>query len=205
MRKSLFFTRVAALAAVTLSGLAVASTARAQAAINFIANGSITTADPVENGRLYRDANPSVFTINKPYPGLSGSSSSLYHYDTYSFTNTNAFAEAVFITLSTTSTVNYDVFSEAYLTYFNPTDISVNYRGDAGVSPLAASPSPYSITVPANTTFVVIVNELSPNAGSAGYTLSVSTAVPEPSTWALLGLSVAGTGVVVLRRRRLLA
>lgn len=203
MRKSLFFTHVAALAAMALSGLAAASTACAQTPINFVANGAITSTDPVENGRLTRDGNPSVFTTNKAFPGVNGSTSTLYHYDTYSFTNTNAFAEAVFITLSNTSTTE-NPFSEAYLTYFNPTDISVNYRGDSGNSAVGFA-APYSITVPANTTFVVIVNEVTANAGVSAYTLSVSTAVPEPSTWALLGLGVAGTGVVVLRRRRTLA
>lgn len=187
---------------------ACASDARAQSTINFVTNGAIVSTDSTQTGRINRFAPPSVYTSNKPFPGLFSTTPG-YHYDAYIFVNTNSFDEAVFITLSSTATTSVP-FSEAYLTAFDPTNLATNYRGDAGNSPVSAdgvtpASTPYSILVPANTTFVVVVNEATLNGGVASYTLSVSTSVPEPSTWALLGLGAVGAGVAVWRRRRAVA
>ena len=42
-------------------------------------------------------------------------------------------------------------------------------------------------------------------AGFSGITFTPAAPAPEPSTWALLGVGVAGAGVVVLRRRSICA
>lgn len=176
--------------------------ARAQSFINFTITGSITNSDPDQQGRLLRNGVASQAGTNKPFPGiLNNDTTTLYNFDEYVFTNEKPFAVPVFITLSTTVN-NPDLlpFSEAYLTFFNPTNIAANYRGDSGGSPQNEAVT-YSITVPANTGFDVIVNETAAGGGVANYTLTV-VSVPEPSTTLAMVLGAGLLSVAVARRAR---
>ncbi|MDQ6759157.1 MAG: hypothetical protein M3Z32_04730, partial [Acidobacteriota bacterium] len=122
------------------------------------------------------------------------------------FTNTTAVAQAVFITLSTTTTSIFP-FSVLYLNSFNPANLALNYRGDSGSSANNGAPATYSVTIPAFTNFTVIVNEITAGAGVADYSLTVSgtgisspNAVPEGGPGLLLVSALLG-GIGLSARR----
>ncbi len=97
-----------------------------------------------------------------PCPGdLVGS----FHYDSYQFTNPSA--ASVCVTVSYNQTCLY---SDAYLSTFDPANGCTNYLGAAG----AAGPTSYSFTVPGNATFWVVAEEYNINAGCANYTLTLT-------------------------------
>src|SRR5213076_2419338 len=62
--------------------------------------------------------------------------------------------------------------SVMYLGSFDPANVCTNYLADIGNSPDVAKS--YSGTVPAGQTFVVTVNEVTPNAVCTGYTLTIT-------------------------------
>ena len=100
--------------------------------------------------------------------------------------------------------------SVAYLDPFNPTNIALNYLGDAGASSTQPGPSvSYGVTVPAFTTFDVVVNEVNSGGDPAEYGLTVAgnggiivgtTAVPENSR-GIIVISVFFFALVMQGRR----
>ncbi len=155
--------------------LAVCTSASAQTF-----SGSITTSDPTENGRLFRDGIASTCAAPKAFPGTFNAGTP-YHYDAYLFTNPFAATTCFSITLST-NTVGIFPFSVAYTGAFDPNNLGTNYLADSGGSADSGAPVTYSFEVPAGGNFTVIVNEVTPNGGVADYSFTVSPAVPEPST-----------------------
>lgn len=139
-------------------------------------NGSITNADPVQQGRLNRDGVPS----NCEVPKSCGSvvDPSLLHYRQYSLANTTGGAACFTVDLSAPSCAgNGFIFSVAYLGSFDPSNLCNNYLADIGISP---NPSgSYSFNVPAGETLVVVVHELSPGVGCSNYTLRIATCPSE--------------------------
>lgn len=136
--------------------------------------GAIDAGDPVQTGRLTRANGIASCGQPKSCPGAYDSVAR--HYDLYTFTNTSG-ADAC-VTVSLTSSCGTEAFAVAYLDTFNPADLCANYLGDAGVSGSAI----FSVTVPAGARFVVVVNEVTPNAGCAGYTLNLSgLQCPQPT------------------------
>ncbi len=157
--------------------------------------GSITSTDPTQTGRVFRDGVMSVAGVQKAYPGTT-STSDLFHYDAYTFVNPFAVTTPFLIDYSTTDPTN-SVFSVTYLGSFNPANISFNYLADSGLSVVAGVPQTYSFNIPANGTFVVILNEVGANSGVSNYSFTLGlfnpTAVPEGgSTLPLLGLALLG-------------
>jgi hypothetical protein len=94
-----------------------------------------------------------------------------HHYDAYSFTNVGG-AACVTVDLTANCGAN-SIFSVAYLGSFDPANLCLNYLADAGNS-VAVGNSSYSFTVPANSVFVVVVHEVTPNSGCANYALQVN-------------------------------
>src|ERR1051325_6505306 len=135
---------------------------------------SITTNDPVVPARVSRNLVISRCAGPKTFPGtVSGS----VHYHSYTFTNTSPSDACVTIDLRTTC----DIQASAYLYNFDPLNIASNYLGDAGWSANDLGIYyPFSCTVPAGATFVVVVNEIDENVGCTDYTLALS-GLPCPS------------------------
>ena len=64
------------------------------------------------------------------------------------------------------------VFIAAYLGSFDPNNICTNWIGDSGGSP--NPDQPFSVNLAAGQTVVVVVSEVTPNAGCPDYTLTVT-------------------------------
>ena len=172
--------------------LASLATATVSSAQTFNLGGTIFSTDPTQNGRLVLNGSPSVTGTPKTFPGIFPPTSTLYHFDDYIFTNTSAAAAPVTITLTGLS-LN-PLSSVTYLDPFNPTNIALNYLGDAGASSTQPGPSvSYGVTVPAFTTFDVVVNEVNSGGDPAEYGLTVAgnggiVAVRPPSLKIAVGL-----------------
>lgn len=143
--------------------------------------GEITASDPLQTGRWFRDGigTGSSCGLPKSWPGLNDSNP--HHYDVYTFTNVSLGDACVTVGLQGGSNAN--VMAAAYLDSFDPADISTNYLGDAGGSTgTQGGTALFSCSVPAGATFLVVVNEVSPNSGTLPYTLFLSgLPCPPPS------------------------
>lgn len=184
---------------VLIAAVLVASSTVASATpfVTQVRNNSIVAGEPTQAGRLDRNGVASAAGVQKPFPGVL-STNLPFAVDAFAFTNTEPFAVPILITLSTTGTQTSVPFSAAYLNSFDPGNIATNYLGDAGASPSAGTePTAYSVTIPANTLFLVTVNETVSTAGVPAYTLTVGP-LPEPASLA----AIAGVGAVLIRRRR---
>jgi hypothetical protein len=138
--------------------------------------GSITNSDPVQIGRLLRNQSASACNVPRACPGTNDLLP--HHYDAYTFVNTSATAACIVAQLDQVG-CPLGLFSTAYLGSFDPNNIcSANYLGDMGASPAPA----YQFTVPAGATFVIVVNEVTPNTGCANYTLTVNGVGTCPTT-----------------------
>jgi len=156
---------------------------------NVTINGALGTNSLQENPRLTRDGTNSVCGVSKACPGPFPPASN-HAYDAYQFRNGPSNA---CITVTLTAPLA-DVFSATYLNNFTPTDLCSNYLADAGNSTMSLPASrTYSFNVPANTNFVVIVNEVSSGAGGA-YTLDVTGGDCRP----VLNITRVATNRVVL-------
>lgn len=131
-------------------------------------NGSITTSDPVANGRLSRDGVPSTCSVAKSCPGQYDGLAR--HYDSYTYHNTTASPQCVTVHI-TEVCGNNALLSAAYLGSFDPNNLCANYLADMG----EAGPSfSYSFNAPAGSTVVVMVEENTSNVGCASYTLQIN-------------------------------
>jgi hypothetical protein len=131
----------------------------------------------LQMGRLVRTAfnSNSSCGITKAQPGINGADSTVPHrYDAYTFQNNSSQPFCVTVTLTTSAAHADRLQSAAYAPTFDEAHVSDNYLGDiAGNGPNVGSRT-YSFTVPANTTFVVVVNEVNGGAGvGTPYTLTV--------------------------------
>ncbi|MBF8458278.1 T9SS type A sorting domain-containing protein [Kaistella sp. G5-32] len=131
----------------------------------------IVSTDPTETTRLYRDAVPSVCGTAKVYPTPAFAGN--YHYRSYTIQNTLPTTNCVTVNLTNTDAVN-QVHLVAYSGTFNPANIALNYMGDSGTSSVGGSVATMSITMPANSTMVIVANEATANSTFTGdYTLDV--------------------------------
>lgn len=183
----------------------IASVGQVQAAVLGPFSGSWDGSEPLQQGRMVRDANPSNGSTQKAWPGVSGASN-FYKYELFQFFN-NGPADVVTVdaTLSSTGSFLSAFKGTVYSTVFGSNEPS--YLGDLGSS-LSA---PFSFLVPANMPFFVVANTSSSGAsGNVGdsfsFTISgnfVSTtppsAVPEPTSMAIFGLGALG---IAYRGRR---
>jgi hypothetical protein len=135
-----------------------------------------TSATGLQTGRIVRNGLGAGCGFTKPNPGLNDTTPNR-RYDSYTFTNNAASSVCVTVTLTSPNGIN--LFSAAYSPSFDPTNPSSNYLSDPGASFVAAAT--YSFTVPANTTFVIVVHEITAGfvTGSpTAYTLQVDGMAP---------------------------
>lgn len=135
--------------------------------------GSIDTGDAIQTDRLSRSIPASTCDAVKACPGTIVEGA--IRFDAYFFTNAGP-ASCVTVNLDTpcNSVANpgdNNLHSSAYLGSYNPASKCANYLADSGGSSLSAT---YSFPVPANSTFVIIVNESDAGVGCTNYTLHVT-------------------------------
>ncbi|HEX8175510.1 MAG TPA: S8 family serine peptidase [Pyrinomonadaceae bacterium] len=96
-------------------------------------------------------------------------------YDAYSFTNTSA--SPICVTVSLTHSANALLYVDAYMPTFVPATVSANFAGDNGGSTTSGAGTTqfFSINVPANQTFTIVVSESNQNGGlNVPYNLRVT-------------------------------
>ncbi|MGI8438226.1 MAG: dockerin type I domain-containing protein [Chthoniobacterales bacterium] len=122
-----------------------------------IPSSSLTTADLTQSDRLGRNGIPST-CAGKPAP--AGGFPGTKYYKTFNFTNDGGAPACFTVTLNAALGGAGDIESAAYLTAYDPTNLSLNYLGDSGISGLGTTvgSASYSFTVPAQSNFVVVVN-----------------------------------------------
>jgi hypothetical protein len=132
-------------------------------------NGAIDTNDPTQTNRLFRGGVASACGAPNACSTLAGT----FHYDAYTYANVSGASQCVTTTLTTACTGTNFIFAGSYLNSFDPNNICTNNIGDPGLSPNGA-PVSWSYTVPAGATFVIVVAEVTANAGCSAYTLNTS-------------------------------
>jgi hypothetical protein len=131
----------------------------------------LTTADSTQPDRVGRTGAPSTCS-GKASPGGGFTSTGPHYYKTWTFTNSGGAPACFTVTINAATGGPGDIESAAYLeTTYNPSNVSANYLGDTGISGLGTtvSSASYSFTVPATSTFIVVVE-------TANKTLSGSNA-----------------------------
>jgi hypothetical protein len=143
-----------------------------------VVNGSITTSDPTQIDRLFRegvpqdcDGNLTCSIFGDPTP---------HHYDAYTFTNTGTSQQCVTVDTNTGCTGTNSIFIGAYLGSFDPNNICTNWIGDSGSSP--DPQQAFSFDLCDGETVVVVVSEVTPNAGCSSYTVTVSRGLCQQAT-----------------------
>jgi N-acetylneuraminic acid mutarotase len=136
-----------------------------------VLNGAIDASDPTQTDRLFRDGVPSTCDAPKICPGAFGDGLQ-HHYDSYEFTNTSGSTQCVTVDIDTACQDTNFIFATVYLGSFNPLDICENYLADEGSSPLPTAP--FSFNVDDGQTVVIVVAEVTADAGCPGYTMTVT-------------------------------
>jgi hypothetical protein len=149
-----------------------------------VITGNIDNTDPTQTDRLYRDSFPdfcacagTCFTV----------AAGAIHYDAYTFTNMTGSAQCVTVDINTDCQGSNFIFTAAYLGTFDPNNICTNWIADEGQSPIPGNATPFSFNIEDGQTFVLVVSEVTANAGCPSYTMTVSglcggvTPTPTPS------------------------
>lgn len=132
--------------------------------------GRIMSTDPTQNGRIFRDAIPSVCATTKAWPGILSVGANIHH-KTYSVKNISASPQCMTFTINNADAAQ--VMLTAYNTTFNPADISQNYMGDTGSSSAASVATTMNIVVPANTTVILVTSEIAATTFAADYSITI--------------------------------
>ena len=135
-------------------------------------NGSLDPSDPTQTDRLFRSGIPQTCPASTtcaifgdPVPR---------HYDSYTFTNTTGAPQCVTVNTDTQCTGTNFIFIAAYLGSFDPNNLCTNWIGDSGSSPDVGIPATFSFDVNDGDTFVVVVSEVTPEAGCPAYTVTIT-------------------------------
>jgi hypothetical protein len=133
--------------------------------------GNIDNTDPTQTDRLFRDGFPdfcacagTCFTV----------AAGAIHYDAYTFTNTTGSAQCVTVGIDTDCQDSNFIYTAAYLETFDPDNICINWIADEGQSPAPGNTTPFSFNIEDGQTFVLVVSEVTANAGCPSYTMTVS-------------------------------
>src|SRR5436190_11995157 len=135
-----------------------------------VVNGSIDTGDPTQTDRLFRSGVPQTCPASTSCATFGDGLPR--HYDSYTFTNTTGATQCVNIDTNTACTGTNFIFIGAYLGSFDPANVCTNWIGDAG-----SSPNPdqaFQVDVDDGQTLVVVVSEVTPDAGCPSYTVTIT-------------------------------
>lgn len=149
-----------------------------------VVNGTLEASDPVQEGRLGRNAVGSGCGMAKVCPGIFGTGDR--HYDVLTFPNGPGAACVTITTTAPAGSATQPIIPVAYLNAYVPpvvgmTDnICINYLGDPGGSPNTVNS--FSVDVPANQTLVVVVEE-------------ANAAQPTPTEYTVEVSGLVGDGV----------
>jgi hypothetical protein len=132
--------------------------------------GSIDLSDPTQFDRLFRSGVPQTCPAST-FCAIFGDFAQ-HHYDSYSFTNTTGASQCVTVDTNTACTGTNFIFTGAYLGSFDPNNICTNWIGDSGSSPNPQQA--FSFDLADGQTVVVVVSEVTANAGCSSYTVTVT-------------------------------
>ncbi|WP_379709922.1 T9SS type A sorting domain-containing protein [Ferruginibacter yonginensis] len=135
---------------------------------DFVFNGSLVAGDAQQTGRLNRFAVLSTCAAPKSCP-LTFTTAGARYYDSYTVTNPRNVA--VCATIGLRSDCGTSLFNVAYLGSYNPTQLCNNYLADPGSS--FPGTGYMEVTIPANSSIVVVVHEVNPGTGCSSYQLTV--------------------------------
>ena len=160
---------------------------------------TFTGAEPTMGLRITRNGVVSTFATPKPFPGTIGGS---FPYVTFTFLNPFGNPTPFFVAQTPTGSTALNPFFSVYASSFDPSNLALNYLGDAGES-CSTTCIPFSVLAPIGNVLVV-VNKVTPNDAStfSFETSFAPTAVPEPASIVLLATGLAAMAVVAGRRRR---
>jgi HYR domain/Secretion system C-terminal sorting domain/Immunoglobulin I-set domain len=135
---------------------------------DYVFNGSLTTGDLQQNGRINRFGVVSTCAAPKACPGTFTTTGARL-YDAYTITNPRNVP--VCATIGIASGCGVNMFSVAYSGSYDPNALCTNYLADPGSS--FPNTGYYEATIPANSSIVVIVHEVNTGTGCANYQLTV--------------------------------
>jgi N-acetylneuraminic acid mutarotase len=133
-------------------------------------NGSIDPSDPTQTDRLFRSGIPQTCPASTTCAVFGDPTPR--HYDAYTFTNTTGAPQCVTVDTNTACTGTNFIFIGAYLGSFDPNNICTNWIGDSGGSPNPEQA--FSFDVNDGDTFVLVVSEVTPEAGCPAYTMTIT-------------------------------
>jgi hypothetical protein len=137
-----------------------------------VITGSIDNSDPTQSDRLNRGVISGC--CGTTYSCQIFGDGQLHHYDAYTFTNTSGSTQCVTVGIDTDCQGSNFIFTAAYLGTFDPNNICTNWMADEGQSPIPGSETPFSFNIEDGQTFVLVVSEVTANAGCLSYTMTVS-------------------------------
>jgi hypothetical protein len=135
-----------------------------------VVTGSIDAGDPLQTDRLFRSGIPQTCPATTTC-AIFGDSTPR-HYDSYTFTNTTGATQCVTVDTNTACTGTNFIFIAAYLGSFDPNNLCTNWIGDSGGSP--NPDQPFQFNLDNGQTVVVVVSEITPDAGCPAYTVTIT-------------------------------
>ena len=131
-------------------------------------SGSIDTGDPTQIDRLFRSGFPQTCPASTTCATFGDGTAAPLR--SVPFTNTTGATQCVTVDTNTACTGTNFIFTAAYLGSFDPANICTNWIGDSGCSPDPVSRSQFNLDD--GQTVVMVVSEVTPDAGCSSYTVT---------------------------------